>query len=100
MKPLILAASLSAALGFTYSAFSGGSTIPSPQPFDPSCNKSCGLRNIVHTSQRSCDAGPNNCSVTECSHGAGALICGFSDKFNDRCSSTLQIYFCTPGDSN
>src|SRR5437016_4600154 len=96
MKSLILAASLSAALGFTYSAFSGGPTMPSPQPFDPNCNKSCGLQYIQSTSTRSCDAGSNNCSVTQCSHGAGVLICGFSDKFNDRCSSTLNIFFCTP----
>jgi hypothetical protein len=96
MKSLILAVSLSAALGFTYSAFSAGPNTPSPRPFDPSCNKSCGLKSIVRVSTRSCDAGPNNCSVTECSHGSGALICGYSDKYNDRCSSTLHIYFCTP----
>jgi len=39
MKFLILAAGLSAALGFTYSAFRAGPYIP----VDPSCKKHCAL---------------------------------------------------------
>lgn len=46
MKGLILAATVSAALGFTYSALTAGPPHP-PQPTDPPCNKSCGTGKIV-----------------------------------------------------
>lgn len=95
MRSLFLAASLSVALGFIYSAFSAGPSLL-PQPFDPNCNKSCGIRTITAVATRSCNAGPINCSVTECSQGAGVLICGFSDRYNDYCSSQFQVFYCTP----
>ena len=41
MKGLILAATLSAAIGFTYSALSAGPFNP-PYPDDPNCYKNCG----------------------------------------------------------
>jgi hypothetical protein len=96
MKGLILAAALSAALGFTYSALSAGPFNP-PEPTDPNCNKSCGAGQIIQVGNRSCNEGASACSVTRCSHAKGHLVCGFfSDSYNDRCSGSLQIYFCTP----
>lgn len=95
MKTLILAAAVSAALGFTYSALRAEPYNP-PQPTDPNCNKSCGAGQIVAVNTRSCNEGSSACSVTQCSHSKGLILCGFSDSYNDRCSGSLQIFFCTP----
>lgn len=94
MKGLILAATASAALGFTYSALTAG-PVKAPQPTDPTCNKSCGAGDILSTFRRPCNEGPSACSVTRCTHSKGAIICGFSDAFNDRCSGSIVTYFCT-----
>jgi hypothetical protein len=90
MRFLILAAGLSAALGFTYSAFRSGPYTP----VDPSCKKHCGAGSETGRSTRSCNAGPSACSVTTCSIAKGTLICGFPDSHNDYCSSNLHIFGC------
>lgn len=94
MKSVILTATLSAALGFTYNALTTAHN--ALQPTDPTCNKDCGAGNIIATASRSCNEGPSACSVTQCSHAVGALICGYSDSYNDRCSASLQIFYCPP----
>jgi hypothetical protein len=91
MRFLILAAGLSAALGFTYSALRAGPYTP----VDLSCKKNCGAGTVTATGTRSCNAGPSACSVTTCSIAEGTVICGFPDNHNDYCSSNLQIFACT-----
>jgi hypothetical protein len=64
MKFLILTAGLSAALGFTYSAFTAGRYAPTQ--FDASCLKVCGAGPVREISRRSCNGGPLACNVTNC----------------------------------
>src|SRR5881398_395825 len=94
MKFLILIASLSAALGFTYSAFTAGRSIP-PQINDPSCKKKCGAGAETGRGTRSCSGGPNGCSITVCS--ASMYNCGYpGEKYNDVCYSSINTYSCVP----
>jgi hypothetical protein len=95
MKGLILAATLSAGVGFTYSALSAGSVNPT-QPDDPNCYKNCGYHEILQTGHRSCNAGPSACDVTRCSWKGGPLLCGYSnDYFTDRCTPEgVEFFYC------
>ena len=80
MKFLILAAGLSAALGFTYSAFTAGRYTP-PQ-FDASCLKVCGAGPISERARGSCNGGPLACNVTSCAY--SIYNCGYpGDNHND-----------------
>ena len=93
MKFLILAAGLSAALGFTYSAFTAGRYTP-PQ-FDASCLKVCGAGPISERTRRSCNGGPLACNVTSCAY--SIYNCGYpGDNHNDYCDNTRQFWFCVP----
>ena len=90
MKVLLLLAVLSVALGFTYSAFK-----PAPYiPIDLTCHKHCGVGYITNTATRSCNIGPSACSVTECLGGAGVTVCGYTDHFNDVCSTNQSLFSC------
>jgi hypothetical protein len=55
MKFLILAAGLSVALGFTYSAFTAGPYFP----VDPNCKKNFGAGAEIGRGTRNCNAGPS-----------------------------------------
>jgi len=90
MKFLILVVGLSAALGFTYSAFRTGSY--PPQAADPNCIKLCGGGYPIATSNRSCSGGANWCHVTDCSY--HIVGCGYNDSYNDYCHSTIDLHFC------
>jgi hypothetical protein len=85
MKGLIFAATLSAAVGFTYSALSAGPLNPSP-PDDPNCYKNCGVGEVIRFEHRSCNEGPLACDVTRCRYPAGVLLCGYPDPYTDRCT--------------
>jgi hypothetical protein len=90
MKSLILAAGLSVALGFTYSAFTAGRSTP-PQPTDPACHKDCGSGAPVAIAVRSCIGG--YCSVTTCS--ASVYHCGYlGDTHNDACFGNIEYFAC------
>lgn len=95
MKGLILAATLSAAVGFTYSALSAGPFNP-PQPDDPNCYKNCGIGEIIETGHRSCNEGEFACDVTRCRVAAGFLLCGYwDDFFVDRCTPPgVEFFWC------
>lgn len=86
MKGLILAATLSAAVGFTYSALSAGPFNP-PPPDDPTCYKNCGIGEVIQFGHRSCNEGESACDVTRCRVAAGFFLCGYWDDFYvDRCT--------------
>ena len=92
MRFLILAAGLSAALGFTYSAFTAGRSTP-PQINDSSCKKKCGAGDETARGSRSCSGGPSGCSVTLCS--VSMYNCGYpGEKYNDVCYSSVNVYSC------
>ena len=93
MKGLILAATLSAAVGFTYSALSAGPLNPSP-PDDPNCYKNCGVGEVIRFEHRSCNEGPLACDVTRCRYPAGVLLCSYPDPYNDRCSPIVEFIYC------
>jgi hypothetical protein len=95
MKGLILAATLSAAIGFTYSALSAEPFNP-PQPDDPNCYKNCGHGEVVHFGHRSCNLGPLACDVTECRLKGGPLLCGYwNDYYIDRCTPDgVEFIYC------
>ncbi|HEX5702428.1 MAG TPA: hypothetical protein VFX97_04355 [Pyrinomonadaceae bacterium] len=94
MKSLILAATLSATVGFTYSALSAGSFNP-PPPNDPNCYKNCGVGEVIQFTHRSCNEGPLACDVTRCRWSAGFLLCGFSDPYIDRCTPPgVEFIWC------
>ncbi|MDX6500518.1 MAG: hypothetical protein QOG23_3778 [Blastocatellia bacterium] len=90
MKSLILAAGLSVAVGFTYSAFTAGRSAP-PQSPDPGCRKNCGSGAPVSIATRSCTGG--RCSVTTCTR--SRYNCGYpNDTHNDACFGNVEYYAC------